>query len=69
MVTKSAVTGKYYEPVDCIYIMNLKQTALYLKHDMELLDVIPNKDNYLVFVFDKKETSDAYRLWQVGELK
>lgn len=69
MLTKSSVTGKYYEPVDCIFIMNPKQAALYLKHDMELLDLIPNKDNLLVFVFDKKETSAVYRLWQTGDLK
>lgn len=67
MVTKSEYTGKYYEPSRCVYIVNVKQANLYLKHHVELLDVIPGDP--LAFVFDKRDTAPFYKLWVAGELQ
>ena len=43
--------------------MNPKQTALYMKYGVKLLDVLVSKDDKLVYVFDKIESRELYRKW------
>ena len=63
MTIQSEVTGLYYEPANCCFIMNPKQTALYMKYCVKLLDVLVSKDDKLVYVFDKIESRELYRKW------
>ena len=63
MTIQSEVTGLYYEPANCCFIMNPKQTALYMKYGIKLLDVLVSKDAKLVYVFDKIESRELYRKW------
>lgn len=63
MTIQSEITGMYYEPANCCFIMNAKQTALYMKHGIRLLDVLVSKDDKLVYVFDKIESRELYRQW------
>lgn len=50
MTIQSEVTGAFYEPANCCFIMNAKQTALYMKYGVKLLDVLVSKDDKLVYV-------------------
>ena len=63
MTIQSEGTGLYYEPANCCFIMNPKQTALYMKYGVKLLDVLVSKDDKLVYVFDKIESRELYRKW------
>ena len=63
MTIQSEVTGLYYEPANCCFIMNPKQTALDMKYGIKLLDVLVSKDDKLVYVFDKIESRELYRKW------
>ena len=63
MTIQSEVTGLYYEPANCCFIMKPKQTALYMKYGIKLLDVLVSKDDKLVYVFDKIESRELYRKW------
>jgi hypothetical protein len=47
----SEITGKRYNPSECVYIKNPVQTAKYLKHNLPLLDLIVSDDDKLVFIF------------------
>ena len=68
MVMQSHVTGRYYYPERCCFIMNPKQAALYMKNGIDLLDVMVCRDDRLVYVFDKKESEPLYRKWQNYQL-
>nr|DAG40781.1 MAG TPA: hypothetical protein [Caudoviricetes sp.] len=68
MTIQSDVTGAFYEPANCCFIMNAKQTALYMKNGIRLLDVLVSKDDKLVYVFDKIDSRDLYRKWMDREL-
>lgn len=52
--------------VNCI--MNAKQTALYMKYGVKLLDVLVSKDDKLVYVFDKIDSRELYKKWMDREL-
>jgi len=59
--------SKEYEIEDTVRIVNTKQAGLYIKHNIQLLDIFWSRDT-LVFVFDKHETKEAYELWCRREL-
>jgi len=65
--TYSNVTHIEYEPEDCVFILNLKQVGLYIKHGAELCDVIWSRDS-LVFVFEREKTRELYDKWCKREL-
>ena len=54
---QSVVTGKMYNPKDCVYIINTLQTYKYIENNAELLDLVCGYNNKLVYVFDKKRSS------------
>lgn len=73
MVT-SRITGKKYQPDECIYISNPTQCAKYCKllgTDL-LMDIIlssERREDALVFVWKKSpETREAKRLWDNREI-
>lgn len=68
MRLQSDVTGKFYRPDRCCFITNPKQAALYIKHGAELLDLLVDRGDMLVYVFDKAATSQLYRKWQNYQL-
>lgn len=69
MKTFSKITQKYYEPEDCVFIGNLKQAGLYIKHGAEVIDVLwSDKTKALVIVFTRNSTKDLYALWNRREL-
>lgn len=56
-----------YELEDTVRIVNTKQAGLYIKHSVPLIDLFWSKDS-LVFVFNRKESKEAYELWCRHEL-
>ena len=65
----SEITGKRYNPIECVYIKNPVQTAKYIKYRLPLLDLIVGDDDKLTFVFDKESSKSLYQLWLTHELK
>ena len=45
-----------------VKIYNTKQAGLYIKHNVEPIDLFYN-DGTLIFVFDKAETNSIYTKW------
>lgn len=72
MKTISHITGKIYSPGnDSIYISNMRQAQLYMRHGAQLLDILYDntKNDALVFVFSRSETKDLYEKWNAHELE
>lgn len=73
MIT-SKITGKTYEPSDCVYLTNPIQCQKYLKYLGEdfFLDILytsNKREDSLVFVWQKcPETKEAKRLWDNHEI-
>lgn len=63
----SEVTQRYYEPGECVFIANLKQAGLYVKHGAKICDVLWSRDS-LVFVFRRDDTRELFDLWCNREL-
>lgn len=66
---KSNTTGKRYCPSDCIRLINIRQLLFYMKNGVEILDFYPSTDfktgdDVLVFVVDKKDSQEVYKMWQ-----
>lgn len=59
---------KEYETDDIVRIVNTKQAGLYIKNNVPLMDLFWSRDT-LVFVFDKKQSKEAYDLWCKYELR
>ncbi|MEG1562301.1 MAG: hypothetical protein RR365_00990 [Bacteroides sp.] len=68
MIMKSDVTGRNYQPANCCFILNPRQTALYVKNGLTLLDVLVSHEDKLVYVFDKKDSEPLYQKWKNYEL-
>ena len=69
-IKRSQVTGKRYDyfSKDVVRILNIDQAAMYIKNDVELIDIYTSQDrntgkNVLVFVFDKNSSKECYDLW------
>ena len=74
MLVKSKITGKKYDPVHMVNILNMKQATLSMKFGVELIDIFVSENHktgepVLVFMFDRESTRKAYDLWCKGELK
>lgn len=67
MQIKSQVTGREYTPAKCVYILNQRQAALYMKNGLDLLDVYVSQDK-LIYVFDKADSRPLYQKWINYEL-
>jgi hypothetical protein len=68
------IKGIPYDPNKVVRILNTQQTAAYLKHGAELLDVYQSVDTktgtpLLVYIFDRSKTKELYDLWCKHELK
>lgn len=69
----SQTTGKSYSPSNVVRIINYRQSAAYMSHGAELLDIYPSKDfktnePILVYIFDRSATTELYDLWCKHEL-
>ncbi|MDR2357864.1 MAG: hypothetical protein LBD92_07280 [Oscillospiraceae bacterium] len=67
MAITSQVTGRQYHPSQCVYLVNPRQAAAYMKHGLELLDVYADdgaKSPQLVFVFDMRDSKPLYEMWR-----
>ena len=64
----SRVTQRYYEPTECVFIGNMKQAGLYIKHGAQIYDVLWSRDDKLIFVFKRADTQELYYLWNKREL-
>ena len=72
MKTTSNITGNSYFPgKDTVYITNMRQAQLYMRHGAKLLDILYDntKNDALVFVFVRSETKDLYEKWNAHELE
>lgn len=70
MKTFSKITQRYYDPEDCVFIGNLKQAGLYIKHGAEVTDILwSEKTRAVVIAFTKASTQDLYILWNRRELE
>jgi hypothetical protein len=73
MIT-SKITGKTYEPSDCIYLTNPLQCQKYLKYlgaefFLDILYTSDKREDALVFVWQKcPQTRDAKLLWDQHKL-
>lgn len=65
----SDITGKQYNPAECVYIRNPVQAAKYLKYKLPLIDLVVSDDDKLVFIFNRDESRPWYELWLKHELK
>ena len=64
----SDVTGKDYNPKDCVRILNVQQAAAYIFAGAELIDMYASKhyetgNPVLIFLFDREATADMYDKW------
>lgn len=72
MQTTSHITGKKYTPgSDTVYITNMRQAQLYMRHGAQLIDILYDntKNDALVFVFKRSETKELYEKWNKHELE
>lgn len=72
MITTSHITGKKYTPgQNTVYISNMRQAQLYMRHGAQLLDILYDntKNDALVFVFNRAETKELYEKWNNRELE
>lgn len=53
--------------METIEIVNIKQASMYIKHDVNPVDIYYGKDR-LVFLFNKEETREVYDKWCRYEL-
>lgn len=65
---KSEITGKEYNIFECVRILNVQQSAFYMKNNIFPVDIkiSRSKDDtkdVLVFYFIKDETKEAYDAW------
>lgn len=63
MKTKSSTTGKYYEDEDCVFFRNTLQSAFYVFHQAELVDIFVDDKMRFVFVFKKSEHERLKLFW------
>lgn len=68
MLVESYSTGRTYNPHDVVRLVNTKQVCFYMKHGVELVDIYPSKDfktneDILVFVVNKHNTQEVYKMW------
>lgn len=68
MKVQSDVTGKCYDPKECVFILNPLQVYKYLVNNAEILDVLPGEDNKLVYCFSRENTKKLYDAWCKHEL-
>lgn len=69
----SQTTGKTYNADKVVRIINSLQSATYMTHGAELLDVYASKDfktgkPLLVYIFDREATTPLYDAWCKREL-
>lgn len=62
-MTKSDVTGKWYEENDCVFFRNYVQSAHYIAWGGELVDLFTDSQNKLVFVFTKDTHNRLKMRW------
>lgn len=65
---QSKVTGKEYEPKNCVFLRNTLQVSKYLQHGAELLDLTVAYDGKITYVFSRDDTYELYQLWQEKRL-
>lgn len=72
----SRLTGRYYNLVGSVRILNTAQATFYMSRDVFPLDIYISKDfkndrKVLVFLFSREETKELYDEWcsRVGQTK
>lgn len=63
MIVVSDITGKAYDDMDCVFFRNIYQSAFYVDHNAEVVDLFTDSKGMLVFVFLKKEHESLIKLW------
>lgn len=68
----STVTGRSYDVLKTVKILNIAQATAYMDNDVFPVDIKISKDKNnkrcLVFYFDKEESSEVYDKWCNYEL-
>lgn len=49
---------------ETVKILNLVQSTFYVKHGVKPVDVQIGYEDKLVFVFDKQQTKQVWKLWK-----
>lgn len=72
----SKLTGRYYNFVGTVRILNTAQATFYMSKDVFPLDIYISKDfknnrKVLVFLFSREDTKELYDEWcsRVGQVK
>lgn len=73
MTIKSLVTGIEYRPSEIVRIVNSSQCAAYMTYGAKLLDIYPSRDfkthkPIVVYIFNRKDTTELYDKWCNHEL-
>lgn len=61
--TYSELFKSYYDPEDCVMLVNALQAYRYLSHGAKLVDLMCGDHDRLVFVFRKCDTKELYKKW------
>jgi len=67
MKIKSRISSELYEAENCVFLKNPTQAALYLKHELNLIDCFWDNGK-ICFVFDKCESRPFYKMWNEHKL-
>lgn len=63
MFSVSDVTGKMYDPEECVFFRNAKQSASYMLWGATLIDIFADSSKQLVFVFTKADHAKYRDRW------
>lgn len=65
---ESNITGTKYNIFDCVKILNMQQTAFYIKNNVMPIDIQTSRSkddskDVLVFLFIRENTKEVYDAW------
>lgn len=62
---RSEITGKWYDPDECVFFRNHVQSAFYLEWGSQLIDLFTDSFHKLVFVFTKEDHKKYIDRWMM----
>ena len=69
MKTLSKITGRYYEDEEHVFFRNTLQSAFYVFHNAELVDIFVDDKMRFVFVFSKADHERLKMLWKNSRIE
>jgi len=69
MMTKSELTGKWYQDEEMVFFKNTLQSAFYVFHGSVLQDIFVNDKMKFVYVFKKTDHERLKMLWKNSSIE